>query len=193
MGTDIHLWVEILKEDRWMFAHPHYFDSGDGAVETYDPEVTWVEWEQPYRVRNYALFALLANVRNHDNRFTPLSFPRGVPGDLSDIGRLIARDGEEGLYHTFSWLTLEELLDHDWDAPCSMESGYVPADEVDDFVRHGHAPSPLKSSAVGRHTVRVERPLTFAEMAGAFHDELLPLLKSLGEPDRVRIVFCFDS
>lgn len=53
--------------------------------------------------RNYAVFSVLADVRNGYD-ITPISPPRGVPADF---------DGDEGELgdHSFSWVTLTEVLE----------------------------------------------------------------------------------
>ena len=185
MGADIHLWVEILQEGRWVFAHAH-------RTETWE-DMSWIDWDSPYNGRNYALFALLANVRNSGARIVPISFPRGMPTDLSDIGRQIVGDEDNPDQHSHSWFSLEELLEFDWAAEYETDRGYAVPEEVAEYLDSGHAPSGLKSSPSGRHTQPVEKSWTFAQVVGAFHDELLPMLASLGDPDKVRIVFFFDN
>lgn len=69
--------------------------------------------------RNYALFAALANVRNYGD-ITPISEPRGLPEDFETDGdevKLAYSDGKVWMGdHSYTWLTLEELLDWDgWD------------------------------------------------------------------------------
>lgn len=68
--------------------------------------------------RNYLLFSVLADVRNGvgfagcdtGNPITPIAYPKGLPTDsVVDQNGLL-----DDLYST-SWLTLNELLDYDWD------------------------------------------------------------------------------
>ena len=82
------------------------------------------KWSADYRTpprfyvgRNYALFAMLADVRNdrlgHPTRITPISDPRGVPDDANK--RAVAFMGELDMDgHSHSWFTLAELLAYDW-------------------------------------------------------------------------------
>lgn len=71
--------------------------------------------------RNYWRFSFLASVRNSFN-IVPISEPRGLPADVS---REIAAECErqEGDAVAQSWLSLEELLAFDCDAPLRFREG----------------------------------------------------------------------
>lgn len=84
MGCDIHLNQEIKVRGKWL----HY--------------------SRPSVERDYTLFALMGNVRNHDN-LPSLSNKRGVPPDATDMTKLDAEFwGVDG--HSHSWLNREEIL-----------------------------------------------------------------------------------
>ncbi len=99
MGCDIHLFVEKRN-----------LVSGK-----------WESVPEPPVSRNYSLFAILADVRNHfgfagvdlGDPYNVIAPPRGLPADVS---RLVRREFKSwGLNaHTPSWFTLEELLNFDW-------------------------------------------------------------------------------
>jgi hypothetical protein len=74
-------------------------------VERFDGR-SWIEVNTDEPDRCYDLFARLANVRN-DGSITPICEPRGTPKDTS-----VKLDDDGGF--SGSWLTLEELLAHDW-------------------------------------------------------------------------------
>ena len=100
MGCDIDLHAERRdSEDRY---HPLHFS---GLL----------------RHRNYWRFSFLAGVRNSFN-IVPISEPRGLPANVS---REIAAECErqEGDALAKSWLTLEELLAFDYDAPLRFREG----------------------------------------------------------------------
>jgi len=113
MGCDIHFYVEKLIDGVWQSADTVNTDD-DGR-----PDVSYRD--QLYSGRSYNLFAILADVRNGRGfagcktgaGFNPISSPRGVPHDASDVYARIAKDsGSDG--HSHSWLGLRELLDYDW-------------------------------------------------------------------------------
>ena len=63
--------------------------------------------------RNYYLFSILADVRNYGNTITPLSYPKGLPKDVSPILKYFS-DVEGSDAHSHSYFTLAELLAVDW-------------------------------------------------------------------------------
>ena len=84
MGTDIHIWVEIKERNGWELR--------------LDPD-------QSYGVRDYGVFGILAGVRDDG---PPIALPRGIPRDS-----FLALNDIEGDYHSWSWLKLSEILQHD--------------------------------------------------------------------------------
>lgn len=91
MGCDIHLFVECKQKNIW---------KTNTKILVYD-------W------RNYVLFALLANVRNGDHNFKPISNPRGLPKDVTQKVQAQAVSwGADG--HSHSFLTLQEILNYNW-------------------------------------------------------------------------------
>lgn len=161
MGTDIHLEVEVLGEDgvwHWV-EHPdrpcddEYCTDGKYNDKTPNKDMVGKDHylchgtghyvRQFWRDRNYDVFAILADVRNGvgfagidtGDGFVPISEPRGLPDDLSDVlrkerDRYPSYDDEEGDgddwmerwrrdpdlgEHSLSWLTVREILDYDWD------------------------------------------------------------------------------
>lgn len=125
MGCDIHLYVEVRKNNKWKPAdswltygkeYGHFEDDGDESkrpVVPYDDEY--------YNGRNYKLFAMLANVRNGvgfagidtGNAVNPISEPKGLPEDVSDVIEKCSEYwGSDG--HSHSYLTVKELMEYDW-------------------------------------------------------------------------------
>jgi len=118
MGTDIHVCVEKRMCNRW-----------EAVTKTskYDEEgLYWLDIG-----RCYALFAILANVRNGygfagcdtGDGFKPISSPRDLPADASAA---VKDSYDEGWDHSISWLTLQELLDYDWTQTTKLR-GWVDA------------------------------------------------------------------
>ncbi len=109
MGTDIHVYIEqkTIKNDNplmteWISVDEWINDSYFEIMEV--RKRYWTD-------RNYLLFAILANVRNHYN-IQPISLPKGLPDDVSP--EVKNQSDEENYAHTRSWLTLKELLEYDW-------------------------------------------------------------------------------
>ena len=99
MGTDIHIYAETKVDDHWASADVW---NTEGYVD--NPLFTG---------RDYALFSILADVRNRDGveRLTPIAQPRGIPSDCS--GKYNYQTTLEN-GHSHSYLTLEEILKFDW-------------------------------------------------------------------------------
>lgn len=110
MGTDIHMLVERKVDGNWESA-----DKWSKCEYTGKQVVAY--GDQIFKDRNYALFSILAGVRNGygfagtdtGDEVTPISEPRGVPDDISP-------DGAEMWIgdHSHSWLTLAEIMAYDW-------------------------------------------------------------------------------
>lgn len=88
-----------------------------------DPRVCW-DWKTPacFDNRNYALFGILAGVRNYDEA-PRISDPRGLPDDTTAFVQTESNGwGRDG--HSHSWVTLQELVDFRWNDSL-IESGLV--------------------------------------------------------------------
>lgn len=84
MGCDIHMWIEVQRDDG-----------------------TWLLVASGTEERDYALFGRLAWVRREDEK--PIAEPRGIPSDASE-GYLYHCKRWEDDGHTHSWLLLSELM-----------------------------------------------------------------------------------
>jgi hypothetical protein len=136
MGCDIHLCAEYRKDGVWHRAFPDDAAKSPWLVEqaarpdddgwyATRARVTW------YDDRNYASFAILANVRNGGGVFSagqwfePIAEPRGLPNDMSaDVQYVFDRyerdeESNENDHdicpgdHSASWVTLAELERYD--------------------------------------------------------------------------------
>ncbi|WP_158679795.1 hypothetical protein [Deinococcus sp. NW-56] len=106
MGTDIYERFEIRRNGVWELTEllPD-FDPGTATEDkftAYGNHPAFVD-------RNYALFSVLADVRNTFG-IRPIVHPRGLPEDASPQVEAYF-DGD----CTVSWVTLDELQDYDWD------------------------------------------------------------------------------
>lgn len=188
MGCDIHIAVEVSNGVTWKTAR---------SVDMW---------------RNYRVFSALAGVRNDDNVF-PIALPRGLPRDMDKASHEHLFSG-----HSQSWLLLSEIrryLDRNATTVIPFE-GYIRLEDVEGFVKdwkpqgwcrdvgggsirkislaeaqamlRGDLPRDPEASYyvhVHWHSRLVE---TLAPLA-----ELCTELEQLGPPDRVRLVFDFDS
>lgn len=154
MGCDIHIYAEQKN------------DKGEWEL-MYDIE--------PFSNRQYSIFAWLANVRNYSG-LIPISEPMGFPEDASP--QVAADYNAWGCdAHTPSWLSVKELLNFNYDAPCE-----------DRRVTVKTGPNSWNGGATcnqgeGRQT-------TYRELFGEDFFEDLNKLRAFGAE---RIVFWFDN
>jgi hypothetical protein len=144
MGCDIHTRAEKRVDGVW----------------------TTIPKLRPFHWRQYGMFGFLADVRNY-SAVTPIAPSRGLPDDV-----ILDDDNEYELgEHSFSWLSVQELLDFDYDQ--KMEDRRV-------------------TRQVGGCTAEPGggRTMTYREFLGPdfFRD-----LKKLKQAGAERVVFGFDS
>lgn len=130
------------------------------------------EWKTldsaPFGWRSYGMFGFLADVRNY-SAVPPIAAQRGLPEDFDpeahDVGD-----------HSYSWLTVEELLAFDYDQP--LEDRRVTRQTSTGIWNGGHTAEP----GGGEMT-------TFRAFLGQCFFDDLEQLKAIGAG---RIVFGFD-
>lgn len=137
MGADIHLVTQVRQPDgTWQDAEPFWPCGPCRSTGTYNPErpgqCPWCDGKgtrNDYDDRYYAVFAILADVRNRED-VKPLAEPRGLPADFEVVndGGHIEHDGKWMGDHSHSWFTLAELLTvEEWPEGASFASGFMPA------------------------------------------------------------------
>lgn len=177
MGTDIHPFAECCR---------------DGAWHLVDAEIP--------RDRNYWAFAVLADVRNGygfggfgtGDPITPLDEPRGLPEDLSPELRTALEQRSWLLGdHSISWVTLEELLAYDLDAPVTCRA-YVPPEDAARLREGGAPPRVTAAYSADPAWVRMEWQEPLRRRAWLI-PQLIGALSRLGKPPEVRLVFGFDG
>jgi hypothetical protein len=168
MGCDIHSYCEVKKDGVWV-------PSGDVfPLDEYDRKAyTKTHGVHPFDWRSYGLFGFLADVRNYSH--VPCIQPPTY-SLLPDVSSYVreAYDSTGMDTHSMSTLTARQLVEYNyspifWDRRV-MKSG------------NGAA---LADEGEGAH-------LTLREFLGERFFVDLAVLKSLGPPDDVRIVFWFD-
>lgn len=128
MGCDIHLFTErkrsINNEQKWVNidnwkVNPYYEENNEDGERKYNVN-------SAYRHRNYALFSILADVRNNGAN-KPIAEPKGLPEDVSDVVKAESEYwGVDG--HSHSFFTMKELYDYYKKNQIVKYSGFV--DEV---------------------------------------------------------------
>lgn len=163
--------------------------------------------------RNYSRFAILADVRNGygfagcdtGDGYRPISAPRGLPAEKG-----VYWDDDDWRFgdHSFSWLTIDEILAYDW-TQVTTRRGFVSKAEYASFKAHGTPDSWCGFTTVEKITneqmdafLLLKRPtrcytpiaweVTYAESFGL---KDLAALKDLRESldGELRLVFGFDS
>jgi hypothetical protein len=187
-------------------------------------------FEEWYSGRNYHLFSILADVRNGfgfagirtGEGYVPISKPKGFPDDF-DVKEVEGDYGGGWLGdHSFSWLTLRELLEYDWNQTTTC-CGVITLAAFVDRKAKGETGSPdTYSGGVGgpgvvvyeelevdsilssqghvvtaveeASYVRIHWQEKYSESAGRFFTEVIPALQEVEpNPDNIRLVFGFDS
>lgn len=194
MGCDIHMIVEVRKSAK-------------------EP---WRPVSRPgYGDRNYDLFAILANVRNRHG-FEPIAEPRGLPDDIShEDNWAMDEDGERVWLgdHSYTWLTLAEILGFDWDKKITIRA-WVGAEDYVEWKRNGkptewnvygpsvtctEVPQEKMEQAIAGDWIARSHMCTLVEWQNTYRQEAADFLEwaetlhRLGEPSNVRLVFGFDS
>ena len=210
MGTDIHMYMEVLEEVK---GQPIWINADDWRVNRYRIKYPGDEGEEGtftvkniYDDRNYGVFAILAGMRNDDG-WEPISGPRGLPSDISEHTRAIWEERGE---HTPSWLTLREILSYDWKKTV-YKTKMVSKETADAYRKDGTLPIGYCTWTNQDSWETLTWPITTGEVAMRFLRKVIPRLKEearkLRKWDResrtyeseknhynhVRIVFWFDS
>lgn len=97
VGTDIHPVLQVKKDGEWKTV-----DLG------MEPQGRWKN--TIYDGRNYVLFSILAGVRDAWD-IVPIAEPKDLPDDFHFEGQAFEVVGD----HSYSWLTLQEIMDYNWD------------------------------------------------------------------------------
>ncbi|MBS2546674.1 hypothetical protein KGQ19_07320 [Catenulispora sp. NL8] len=205
MGTDISGWIEILTED---------WNSGDIA----ERWLAVVDLGHLYLGRDYDAFGCLFGVRNFAG-FRPLAADRGLPEDASAK----VQDECEGIGgHSPTWISWAELAVVDWAEPAvrvdervhkyrrlsdgSLQFVSKAAYDGDLEKLIGSARGPGESADLypegtewtdGDTVYRVERLRRSDAVApdGEWRPvwAVMEALASVHDPEKVRLVVCFDS
>jgi hypothetical protein len=175
MGCDIHSFVEVRQSDGTWRPIGDVFPLGEFDRKWHKKDFG----SSPFDVRNYGMFGFLAGVRNY-SCVPVIAEPKyAIPDDANELIKKAYEDWS-GDAHTATWLTLRQLLEVDyeqqiWDRRVTKQ--------VRPNVWDGAA---LASEGEGTHE-------SLREFLGDHFFRDLEVLKTLGKPDDVRIVFWFDN
>lgn len=192
MGCDIHSFAEVKTNGKWLRLEEPKFENYGDEKRT-----------EPFGWRSYSIFGFLADVRNYSH-CKPISKPKGLPQDSEylntkldepqnysyygyDNGTAYTNKGEiecDADYHSLSWLSLKELLDFDyeqtfWDRRISRTTIMPNGGKLIDGAA-------LAEEGEGQ-------TITYREHLGEGFFKDLDVLKTLGQPEDVRVVFWFDN
>ena len=188
IGCDIHSFVEVKTNGKWLrLEEPKFDDYGDKKT------------TEPFGWRSYSVFGFLADVRNYSH-CKPISEPKGLPDDSEylntkldepqnysyygyDNGTAYTNKGEiecDANYHSLSWLSLKELLDFDYEQKF-----------WDRRVTKQEAPNVWNGAALAEEGEG--QTITYREHLGEGFFKDIDVLKTLGQPEDVRIIFWFDN
>lgn len=117
MGCNIHAFIEVKKKPTLFKRSPRWELVQIPPFEKQEEKDGYIYYDA-HRSRNYLLYAFLANVRNYweESILKPISKPRGIPKDASELYRTISDHyGSDG--HSHSYFSLAELLEKvPWDS-----------------------------------------------------------------------------
>ena len=174
MGCDIHSYVEVKHGDKW-----------EQATDLFPLEEFWQrvrkkeKGDSPFDCRHYGMFGFLANVRNYSHVPCIAEPKYAIPEDASDPVKEQYEYWDSDA-HTATWLTLKQLLDFSYDQLF-----------WDRRVMKQTAPNCWNGAALadegeGEH-------LTVRKFLGDQFFRDLEIMRGLGEPENVRVVFWFDN
>lgn len=204
MGTDMFAYAELRDGDVWK------------AVPEPTPQTTpdpYSNYKGPLPVealdvgRAYSLFAVLCgnpiSLVAKNDEIPAIAKARGFPKDMNACYSKCFRDeyDPEGGDHGFSWLSLAEIIDFDWNhkvtrsawvdtkfAPLFTPGGSFPQDFPKDAKRyHGLFHDPPEG------TQKVTWSMTVADYVGRGHEYLIQELSRFGDKENVRMIFWFNS
>ncbi len=180
MGCDIHAYAEVRKGNKWEKVG-EVFPLDDWTA-NYRKKT---HGDEPFDIRSYGLFGLLADVRNYlgaADAFFAAFAPKGLPDDVTREVRKKHREWESDA-HSTSWLTLRELTSRDFDRIM-----------VDKRIERQIGPNMFDGGCTAtEREITSAMKTTYREFLPDIFFQHVDILKTLGAPDDVRVVFWFDN
>lgn len=198
MGCDIHSMAELKKDGKWM---PILSDGRTVSWGSFFERNS--QFLEPFGNRDYSVFAFLADVRNYDHCTPIIPETRGLPKDsewlnsphkyaydvnpmsgeaipVADQETNMQYVGDYGDYHSHSWITLKELLDHDYDKTFWNRR-----------ITRQLSPNCWSGSEIANEGEG--KIISYRENLGEEFFKDIELLKTYGNPEDVRVIFWFDN
>lgn len=177
MGCDIHSFVEVKKDGKWIKDDAEQFP----CYKSLDSE--------PFGTRCYSMFGFLADVRNYSN-CPVIHKPKGLPIDSDYLNEYVNPDDDKYCrplrdelydcgYHSHSYLSVAELLAFDYD----QKFEDLRCEET-----IGNVTNCAAIAKPGNGEITTVREF----LKSSYFFEHLEILKTLGHPDNVRVVFYFN-
>lgn len=162
MGIDIHGYVEIKRGDAWECVKEEWPCDG---------------W------RNYLAFHFIGHRHSGYGGFPRIAEPRGLPPDLSPKVHAASEEWQDAYFYP-SWLTLNELLNYDYDQVVSRQRVIT---VIEDGEPYYYAPE-TEAEGEWKDFTLEEELSGFPENLKYLHEEFSTL-----SPENVRFVFWFDQ
>lgn len=230
MGCDIHFFVEVKQPNgTWKEVVTNLVWGWDGVtqvplgtpitkeemierrkVNNYNPDYDDMWDVRYYNGRNYALFSVLANVRNFEYNIKPIDDPRGLPEDVSETIKKLEEERRDSI-HSQTWLTLSEIIKYNWKKVYNVwgyveESVWHKWQTSDDLHPESYCVGSCFQEVVdeedylagnipdGEISIACKWQEPISSLCGSFYTTTIPKLKTLAKKTSdVRCVFWFDS
>lgn len=175
MGTYNYTLVEKLDPNSGKWGVENTYDL---FMDNYENEKTA---DHPFEYQSYAAASFIAGIRNY-YEVTPIAAGRSLPSDHESIEELAGLGGHKIMTSrygeflcegcSYSWVLLSELLDFNYDDTFEDRRDYRGQNDM---------------VAAGEGEI-----VTYREFLGEQYFKDLSVLKGLGKPNEIRVIWKFD-
>lgn len=165
MGMDIATWVETKINGKWIDSNKQIFKQEFFGLTA-----------SPFSWRSYSMAAIFGNDISFKNKFLKISELKGFPTDSEYLNTKLSSP----IRHSYSYY--------------DNGTAYTKKEDLElDIKNFGFSYITLKELLSFDYDAKIlDKDETHREWLSEEYFEHLELLKTLGEPDDVRIVFYFD-
>lgn len=177
MGCDIHSFLEVRKDGAWTVSES-VFPLDGFSLEWSLAHGGTDKTSHPFDWRAYGMFGFLADVRNYSYSPVIQQPTYAPPDDASDEVREAFENNCD--YHSLNCLTLRQLAEYDydqtfWDRRVTKQIG------------------PNSWTGAGLAEEGEGETVKLRDFLGKHFFEQIEIMKTLGDLDDVRVIFCFDN